>query len=879
MDEINLLQRKNANLEAELQDVRISGQRPQQELDNMARNMEALTREVEAWKHRYEHEQVARQELEDKNQQLVKKVEFADSVHGQQVNDYQTRLDTASAAILNLEARVRELSTADMNVSDMIRQVREAAEAELRSFLVDSEEQYSRNLSALKVQIDADADTIQRMSQEKTELMGSIGELHAKIRNLEGQVANLTHQRSSLEDMVSTERRRAADQVRLLEVKVRQVQDLLVAKMREVSTARESQLPLKAEIEALKAMLEEEERRLRVPLGIVPASLVQQPTITAPPPSSAQILATPSLSALKASTQMSYSQASAANQQQAANVAFVHSLADAKKVPTTTDDGVLSASQAMIPQQKQEAATSTTAASEAAAAATTLVSSAQQLPVHTTTVTTEGNTVNLTANYNYSPSYPTIGGACNPLYPYEPSPPLNTLYIPESLRTVDEGAMAYDADYAVGQGAPDTQDYDMYLNSLSLPMSGPRYHYETTPSVNKLHLQPSPPLTPRAIGPIPSRAKSAPVTTNTSLPPVPTSEAGAGTTTDSAVNLIPANLGSGKDYFDQMFADLQRDALFSKPRPKSSPLERRLPSTFHDYTVSTSSAIGDLKILEVNQDGKFVRLVNDGPTEFELGGYLLQQNVGGHPVAVFRFPPRTKFAADSTITVWAAMNDPKLHQPPTDFFWREQQKWGTGPECTTILCRANGQAVAWTTAAHRFTKDAFEEVTKPVKQEKDQDDLVDDESLTELALDANGPRPEPIYLRREKQAPPSLSAPRHPHGCSPAASTHPGTGQARPLRMGNDNSSVVRQSRSQTQRPDPVPGQPFSGAPAQRCGSAPLRKLGGSQAPTIRGNGSLANKSTGSIRVAPPSPFLSASQVQMLDETRDRAVTLIRFSS
>ena len=59
---------------------------------------------------------------------------------------------------------------------------------------------------------------------------------------------------------------------------------------------------------------------------------------------------------------------------------------------------------------------------------------------------------------------------------------------------------------------------------------------------------------------------------------------------------------------------------------------------------------------------------------------------------------------------------------------------------------------------------------------------------------------------REKQQPPSLSAPRHPHGCSPAAPTHPGTGQARPLRMGNDNSSVVRQFRSQTQRPDPVPG-------------------------------------------------------------------------
>ena len=60
---------------------------------------------------------------------------------------------------------------------------------------------------------------------------------------------------------MSSERRRAADQVRLLEGKVKHVQDMLVVKMREVSVARESQLPLKAEIEALKAMLEEEERR------------------------------------------------------------------------------------------------------------------------------------------------------------------------------------------------------------------------------------------------------------------------------------------------------------------------------------------------------------------------------------------------------------------------------------------------------------------------------------------------------------------------------------------------------------------------------------------------------------------------------------------
>ena len=152
--------------------------------------------------------------------------------------------------------------------------------------------------------------------------------------------------------------------------------------------------------------------RLRVPLGIVPASLVQQPAITAPPPSSAQILTTPSLSALKASTQPSYAQASAAAQQQAANTAFVQSMADLNKdvvvqqVATSSDGGILPVPQDIVTQQQQPPPST----SAVAGAATTVVSSSQQPLLNTTAVTTHGNTINLTANYNYSTSYPTIGG-------------------------------------------------------------------------------------------------------------------------------------------------------------------------------------------------------------------------------------------------------------------------------------------------------------------------------------------------------------------------------------------------------------------------------------------------------------------------------------
>ena len=75
------------------------------------------------------------------------------------------------------------------------------------------------------------------------------------------QVAGLEHQKESLENIMSNERQHAREHIQFLEKKLRDVQDVLVEKMRELSASRDAQIPLKAEIEALKVMLEQEEKR------------------------------------------------------------------------------------------------------------------------------------------------------------------------------------------------------------------------------------------------------------------------------------------------------------------------------------------------------------------------------------------------------------------------------------------------------------------------------------------------------------------------------------------------------------------------------------------------------------------------------------------
>ncbi|KAK3576197.1 hypothetical protein CHS0354_016020 [Potamilus streckersoni] len=777
-DEINTLQRKLTHMEAELLEVRSVTGQPKGDVESLRHEIDKLVRENQELKRRYEKETLMLKDSEDRLQQIKKKMEFDEQVHSQQILELQDRLENSSATVISLESRLRDLSRTDDAIPEILKQVREASDLELKRFRIESEEQYNRNISALKAQMDNDAATIERLTMDKSQLQGGVGELHAKIRSLEGQLRTLEHQKSSLEELVKQEREHSADQIKAMEKKLRDMQELVFAKVREASSVRESYVPLKTEIEALKIMLEEEERRLQVPVQVSQ----QQKTsyrITSPllpPPSTLSQPTYPS-----------------------------------PVFPVTSGQAVYP------PQQTQTA-----------------------MPPQTVSQTYH------TTGYSDVP-YTSIA---EPVYP--PAP------LTEELPPIDVGTTT-------------------------------KYTYETTPSVNHLHIESSPPATPRAIGPI-SRAKSAP----------------AGSPRN--VHLIPSSLGQGKDYFDEMFKDLTRETLQSPARAKSagsySPADRppsesprqndrmspdRLTSSVHhDYTTSTSSAIGDTKILEVNQEGKYIRLVNEGKQDVEFGGYMIQQNVGGHPVAIYRFPPRTKFAKNTTITVWSGNNDHLLHDPPGDFVWKEQQKWGTGPECTTILCKPNGQAIAWTTAAHRFTKNAYEDTSMQVSsgadfeiREENTGALREEEVLTEVNVNINEPKPEQVYLRREKQQPPSLSSQKHPHGSHPLTETHPHTGQPRPFTYGNDNSSVNRQSRVQTTRPDPIYGQPYAGASANRLGSAPLRQMHSYNASgVIRGNGTLANKSAGTIRYGPPSPFLSPLQQEYSQALlNNKATSLVCFSS
>ncbi|XP_068962311.1 lamin tail domain-containing protein 1-like [Petaurus breviceps papuanus] len=162
----------------------------------------------------------------------------------------------------------------------------------------------------------------------------------------------------------------------------------------------------------------------------------------------------------------------------------------------------------------------------------------------------------------------------------------------------------------------------------------------------------------------------------------------------AALTPQPSMLGDGKDYFHSLFLDPKRNLMHSGFPGRNKTLSP------DEANISKSSALGDIKIVEVSGSGLFVKIINSSPDkELAIGDHILQQNVNGHAVSFYKFHPNIRMPANATVTVWAASSEVK-HRPPSDFLWKEQDKFITSPNCTTILCKPNGEAIAWYTPIH-----------------------------------------------------------------------------------------------------------------------------------------------------------------------------------
>jgi len=77
----------------------------------------------------------------------VKKLEFNEHVHAQEIAELRERLEQSQATIISLESRINTSTKNDLAIPDVLKQVREQAEIELKRYQFESQDQYNRNVS------------------------------------------------------------------------------------------------------------------------------------------------------------------------------------------------------------------------------------------------------------------------------------------------------------------------------------------------------------------------------------------------------------------------------------------------------------------------------------------------------------------------------------------------------------------------------------------------------------------------------------------------------------------------------------------------------------------------------------------------------------
>ncbi|XP_059791475.1 lamin tail domain-containing protein 1 isoform X2 [Balaenoptera ricei] len=277
----------------------------------------------------------------------------------------------------------------------------------------------------------------------------------------------------------------------------------------------------------------------------------------------------------------------------------------------------------------------------------------------------------------------------------------------------------------------------------------------------------------------------------------------------------PAVIGEGEDYFLSLFGDSKK--LVHSFHTKK--IWKHFSMILEEVGQSRSSALGDIKIADVNVKGLCVKLINSSlDKELEIGNHILQQNVDGQTVSLYQFLPNIIMQANSTVTVWAAASEAK-HQPPSDFLWKEQNRFRTSPNCTTILCKPNGEAVAWYTPIH--WKQAWEKLETDIECDRcsvvsptSQRHMFHWPAATTTTKEKQDQSKKDISkyqvervrasLTREKEIPPTLFPNRSPWCHSPNVSAHPYCPLIDPHNTYMTERSLDRQPRSQSAKPDPA---------------------------------------------------------------------------
>ncbi|KAJ1164796.1 hypothetical protein NDU88_005230 [Pleurodeles waltl] len=279
-EELRNLQLYVAQKEADVLALRTSRSSPLVQLDLAKRELEDLQRNIMMCQKKYEEEYAMRQKLQEQVWECKDQLQYEKDLHLKESQDMRERVARSEMLVLQLEEKLRAVSKPDPVLIETVQKIQESSEAEMRRFQEETVHVYNQNLMELQMRLNNDQLMLEQVQEENKHLHRHVDSLTSEISSLGKKLLAEEVNNSAFIDKLELEHLRSLQQIRSLEARLEEMQDLLLAKMKALDSYQETNVSLQNELKFLKEMLDEEEQNMEHMQIQQSSGILSLPTVT-----------------------------------------------------------------------------------------------------------------------------------------------------------------------------------------------------------------------------------------------------------------------------------------------------------------------------------------------------------------------------------------------------------------------------------------------------------------------------------------------------------------------------------------------------------------------------------------------------------------------
>lgn len=255
-----------AEKDATISELHISVSEHKQANADLAREKDGLQAFSSNLQEMHDNEATKRTEVESKLATLQDQCSFDKEMFNKEINELQSRVHAADMAIKIAEERLKEHDIIDDQLAAALVKVKQQSHSELLRFQEEAEYSYLASLTSVKNQLDTSAKNHAVSLDENIRLKAMLDELTADVKKEQSKSCAIEQENRALIKTAEIERGQFANASQNQESRIRNLQEDINTKIRELSAAYNSNIPVDVEIEAFSGLLEAEEKRLQLSL-------------------------------------------------------------------------------------------------------------------------------------------------------------------------------------------------------------------------------------------------------------------------------------------------------------------------------------------------------------------------------------------------------------------------------------------------------------------------------------------------------------------------------------------------------------------------------------------------------------------------------------